>query len=71
MADVKISALPAATAVAATDVAPVVVGAVTQKATAAQIVTGALNAAPATIAQGGTGATTAAARRRGEPSSPG
>ena len=63
MADVKISALPAATAVAATDVAPVVVGAVTQKATPTQIVTAALNATPVTVAQGGTGATTAAAAR--------
>lgn len=63
MADVKISALPAATTVAATDVAPMVVGSATQKATAAQIVTGALNATPVTVAQGGTGATTAAAAR--------
>ena len=62
MADVKISALPAATTVAATDVAPIVAGGtVTQKATAAQIVKGALDAAPVTVAQGGTGATTAAA----------
>jgi hypothetical protein len=63
MADVKISALPVATGVAATDVAPVVNGGITAKATAAQLVTAALNAAPALVSQGGTNATTAAAAR--------
>ena len=63
MADVKISALPAATAVTATDVAPLVSGGNTTKATTAQMVTAALNATPVTVAQGGTGATTAAAAR--------
>lgn len=63
MANVKISELPSATAVAATDVSPIVVGGVTQKATNTQIVTSALNATPVTLAQGGTGATTAAAAR--------
>lgn len=57
MADVKISALPVATGVAATDVAPVVNGGITAKATAAQIVTAALNATPVSAAQGGTGLT--------------
>lgn len=63
MADIKISALPAATAVTATDVAPLVSGGNTTKATAAQMVTAALNATPAALTQGGTGATTAAAAR--------
>ena len=63
MADIKISALPAATAVTAADVAPIVSGGVTSKATGTQIVTAALNATKVTIAQGGTGQGTAAAAR--------
>ena len=63
MADVKISALPVATGVLATDVAPIVNSGLTTKATAAQIVTAALNANKVTIAQGGTNATDAATAR--------
>jgi hypothetical protein len=66
MADVKITALPAATSVvAADDVLPLVTGggAVTSKATPAQITSAALTATPATVAQGGTNATTAATAR--------
>ena len=59
MADVKISALPAATLPQAGDVAPMVSGGITVKTTSAQLVTAALNATPVTVAQGGTGATTA------------
>lgn len=55
MADVKISALPVATGVLSTDVAPIVNGGITAKATAAQLVTAALNATKVTVAQGGTG----------------
>lgn len=55
MADIKISALPVATGVLSTDVAPVVNGGITAKATAAQLVTAALNATRVTVAQGGTG----------------
>lgn len=55
MADIKISALPVATGVLSTDVAPVVNGGITAKATAAQLVTAALNATKVTVAQGGTG----------------
>lgn len=55
MADVKISALPVATGVLSTDVAPVVSGGITAKATAAQLVTAALNTTKVTVAQGGTG----------------
>jgi hypothetical protein len=60
MADVKITALPAATVVVAnTDVLPLVTGggATTSKATPAQLVTSALTATPVTAAQGGTGLT--------------
>jgi hypothetical protein len=60
MADVKITALPAATSVVAgDDVLPLVTGggATTSKATPAQIVTAALTATPVTPAQGGTGVT--------------
>lgn len=60
MADVKITALPAAgSIVAASDVLPLVTGggATTSKATPAQITTAALNATPVTAAQGGTGIT--------------
>ena len=66
MADVKITALPAATVlVAGTDVLPLVTGggATTNKATPTQIVTSALTATPVTVAQGGTNATTAAGAR--------
>lgn len=58
MADVKITALPAATTIAAaTDVLPLVTGggATTSKATPAQVVTAALTATKVTVAQGGTG----------------
>ena len=60
MADVKITALPAATVVVAnTDVLPLVTGggATTSKATPAQLVSSALTATPVTAAQGGTGLT--------------
>jgi hypothetical protein len=63
MADVKISQLPVATAVSATDVGPIVHAGITVKATGAQVVTAALNATPVTIAQGGTNATTASGAR--------
>lgn len=63
MAGIKISALPAATDVVATDVAPLVSGGVTTKATPAQMVAAALNQTPVAIAQGGTGADTAAVAR--------
>lgn len=55
MADVKISQLPVATAVSATDVGPIVHGGITVKATASQLTTAALNATPVTVGQGGTG----------------
>ena len=60
MADVKITALPAATVVVAgTDVLPLVTGGgtTTSKATPTQIVSSALTATPVTAAQGGTGLT--------------
>jgi len=63
VADVRISQLPAATAPQADDVAPLVSGGITTKATPAQIVTAALTATPVTLAQGGTGATAAPAAR--------
>lgn len=63
MADVRISQLPAATAPQADDVAPLVSGGITTKATPAQIVTAALTATPVTLGQGGTGATAAPAAR--------
>lgn len=66
MADVKITALPAAGSItAASDVLPLVTGggATTSKATPAQVTTAALNATAVTVAQGGTGATTAEAAR--------
>lgn len=53
MADVKISALPVATAVSATDVAPIVHGGITVKATATQFTNAAL------LAPGPIGSTTA------------
>ena len=61
MADVKITALPAATSVApSADVLPLVTGggATTSKATPTQIVTAALDATAVTVDQGGTGAVT-------------
>lgn len=59
MADIKISALPAATTIAAaSDVAPLVSGGVTTKATPFQMVQAALDFAPVTVDQGGTGVTT-------------
>lgn len=58
MADVKISELPVATAVSATDVGPIVHAGITVKATQSQVVTAALNATPVTAAQGGTGQST-------------
>ena len=58
MADVKISALPVATVVSATDVGPIVHAGLTVKATATQLTTAALNATPVTVAQGGSAATT-------------
>lgn len=63
MADVKISQLPAAVNLQGADVAPFVSGGITVKATAAQVVVAGLNTTPATIAQGGTNATTAAGAR--------
>lgn len=57
MSDVKISQLPVATAVSATDVSPIVHAGITVKATGSQIVTSALDATPVTVAQGGTGVT--------------
>ena len=63
MADVKISELPVATSVDASDVAPIVHSGVTVKATAAQLTTAALDDTPVTVAQGGTNATTASAAR--------
>lgn len=58
MADVKISELPVATSVSATDVGPIVHAGITVKATGAQVVTSALNATPVTSTQGGTGQST-------------
>lgn len=58
MADVKISQLPVATAVSATDVGPIVHAGITVKATGAQVVTSALDATPVTSTQGGTGQST-------------
>lgn len=49
MADVKISALPVATAVSATDVAPIVHGGITVKATATQLTNAALPTVSANI----------------------
>lgn len=63
MADVKISALPVATTVDSTDVAPLVSGGITVKATTSEIVNAALDASPVTVAQGGTNATTASDAR--------
>lgn len=66
MADIKISALPAASGVTADDLVPIVNDPggtpATQKATAAQLLTYLLSA-PIPIASGGTGASTAAAAR--------
>jgi len=61
MADVKISELPVASSVDASDVSPFVHDGITVKATASQVTTAALNATPVTVAQGGTGASIAAA----------
>lgn len=58
MADVKISELPVATAVSATDVGPIVHAGITVKATQSQVVTAALDATPVTSTQGGTGQST-------------
>lgn len=66
MADQKISALPAAGAVAGADVVPVVQGGVNVKAPFSVIgayIRGLFTTTPATIAEGGTGVATAAAAR--------
>lgn len=64
MADVKISALPVVgTVVPDTDVLPLVSGGVTTQATPADLVLAQLDDTAVTVAQGGTGATTAADAR--------